>query len=462
MSQSIATQWMLDRFEQFGPADAILSEKKSWSYTRFLAEIKLIQESFDHSGIRPGDVVILQCADYSHAALASLWALWSIGAIAFPLTTNQSRLLSYSVSIADAKWICKIHDPGDHIEIKPVEFKDPAPDAAINKLNIIRNSAHAGLILLTSGTTALPRLVLHDVARLLERFSRQRRPARTLAFMMFDHMGGIDTVCHTLSSGGALVLPESGERSPASVAALIDRFQIQLLPTSPTFLNHLLFSEMSEKYTLQSLEKISFGTEPMPPATLKKLTEKFPSIRILQSYGTTELGVPGIRTKINDPAWIQFHSDTNEMKIVDGMLFLRSKSAMVGYLNAPDPFDAEGWYPTGDLVEFDETGAFFRVLGRSSDIINVGGEKVSAATVEEVIRQAENIRNVLVSGEKNPLIGQMIVAKIELIEPEKPLDLARRLREHCQNRLARYQIPSRFEVVDQLEQTHSGKLKRIS
>jgi acyl-CoA synthetase (AMP-forming)/AMP-acid ligase II len=56
----------------------------------------------------------------------------------------------------------------------------------------------------------------------------------------------------------------------------------------------------------------------------------------------------------------------------------------------------------------------------------------------------------------------MIVAKIELIEPEKPLDLARRLREHCQNRLARYQIPSRFEVVDQLEQTHSGKLKRIS
>jgi acyl-CoA synthetase (AMP-forming)/AMP-acid ligase II len=102
------------------------------------------------------------------------------------------------------------------------------------------------------------------------------------------------------------------------------------------------------------------------------------------------------------------------------------------------------------------------VLGRSSDIINVGGEKVSAATVEEVIRQAENIRNVLVSGEKNPLIGQMIVAKIELIEPEKPLDLARRLREHCQNRLARYQIPSRFEVVDQLEQTHSGKLKRIS
>lgn len=460
MSLSGGIGWMLDRFRSFGEAEAIVYDDKSLSYVELFSEIESKSVDFLVSGIKSGNVVILKTNDYSIQAVASIWALWSMGAIVIPLTRNQWNQSEFCQELTDARWICNCNELNDYVELELIETKGQIQDEAKKKLEIVRNSGHTGLILLTSGTTRIPKLVLHDISILLDRFHRKRESCRILAFLMFDHMGGIDTMLHALSSGSSLVLPKPGDRSPESIGLLIEKYKIQLLATSPTFLNYFLISEMNERYNLESLNKIAFGTERMPEWLLNSLKEKLPWVKLTQSYGTTELGVPSFRTRSDNPGWLQFQLDASKIKITDGELFLKTEKRMIGYLNAPDPFDEEGWFATGDLVEFDDSGQYFRIVGRRTEIINVGGEKVSPDTVEDLIRQAPNIKNVLVRGELNPLIGQMIVAEVELFEPEKPLELSNRLRNFCRNVLENHQIPSKFVIVEKLELTSSGKMKR--
>lgn len=95
-----------------------------------------------------------------------------------------------------------------------------------------------------------------------------------------------------------------------------------------------------------------------------------------------------------------------ETKITGGTLWVRSESAMLGYLNAPSPFDEDGWYDTGDQVETD--GEYIRILGRKSEIINVGGEKVFPAEVESVFLEIPNVRDVLITGRKIRLRARLL------------------------------------------------------
>ena len=91
----------------------------------------------------------------------------------------------------------------------------------------------------------------------------------------------------------------------------------------------------------------------------------------------------------------------------EGLLEIRAESSMLGYLNAPSPFTDDGWFMTGDAVE--QQGEYFRILGRASDLINVGGRKVYPAEVEAVIAEVENVKDVSVAGEAHPFTGQVVV-----------------------------------------------------
>ena len=149
---------------------------------------------------------------------------------------------------------------------------------------------------------------------------------------------------------------------------------MQLLPTTPTFLRMLLISGAYKKYDLGSLELITYGTEPMPTATLESLHAAFPGVRLKQTYGLTEVGILPTKSEQDDSLWLAVGGPGYETKIVDNVLWIRAQMAMVGYLNAPSPFDADGWFNTGDVVE--QKGDYIRFMGRKSEIINVGGEKV--------------------------------------------------------------------------------------
>jgi acyl-CoA synthetase (AMP-forming)/AMP-acid ligase II len=129
---------------------------------------------------------------------------------------------------------------------------------------------------------------------------------------------------------------------------------------------------------------------------------------------------------------------------------------MLGYLNAPSPFDADGWLNTGDVVE--TKGEYLRIVGRASEAINIGGEKVYPAEVESVLLQMSNVRDVTVYGRRSPVTGSVVAARVALIEPESPEQFEQRLRSFCRGRLQKYKVPILLEV-DNLEH-HNARFKK--
>ncbi len=145
-----------------------------------------------------------------------------------------------------------------------------------------------------------------------------------------------------------------------------------------------------------------------------------------------------------------------ETRVVDGILQIKARSAMLGYLNAPSPFTEDGWFNTSDAVEVD--GEYIRILGRISEIINVGGEKVYPAEVESVIQGMDNVAAVTVHGERNPITGQIVCARVTPLGPEDPRALAARVKGFCRERLQPFKVPVRVRIID--DRQYSDRFKK--
>jgi acyl-coenzyme A synthetase/AMP-(fatty) acid ligase len=302
---------------------------------------------------------------------------------------------------------------------------------------------HAGLVLFTSGTTGDPKAAVQDLDRLRLRYSQSREVGMMLAFMHIDHIGGINTLLYVLSHGGTLVVPKS--RSPHDVAAAIAEHRIQVLPVSPTFLNLLLISGAADRFDLSSLRRITYGSEPMPQSVLDRVAEMLPGVELLQTYGTTELGILKSKSENNGSLWMKVGGDGYETKIAEGRLWVRAQTAMLGYLNADSPFDDEGFMDTGDEVEV--RGDWLRVLGRKSDFINVGGTKVSPVEVESVLLEMPCVAEVAVVGRPHPMMGQVVEARVRLCGDTSIADFKAQMREHCRGRLPVEAIPVKVSLT---------------
>jgi acyl-coenzyme A synthetase/AMP-(fatty) acid ligase len=312
------------------------------------------------------------------------------------------------------------------------------------------------LLLRSSGSSGRPKTIVHSVHRLLRKFERPRTGYRTVAFLLFDHIGGIDTLFVTLANGGCLIMPEG--RSPDHVAAAVARHRAEVLPASPTFLNLLLLSGAHDRHDLGSLRIITYGTEVMPASVLERLTTALPGVQLIQKFGMSELGTLRSRSQASDSPWVTVGGDGVQWRVADGLLEIRSDTAMLGYLDAPSPFTEDGWLRTGDAVEVD--GAYLRFLGRRSEIINVGGLKVYPAEVESVLLQAPDVLEATVSGEANPLIGTLVKAVVRVAGDEGDADARARLRRHCREHLQPYQVPQRLDVTREALHTARFKTKR--
>jgi acyl-coenzyme A synthetase/AMP-(fatty) acid ligase len=301
-----------------------------------------------------------------------------------------------------------------------------------------------GLVLFTSGSSGEPKAALHDFSKLLVKFKVKRKALRTINFLLFDHWGGLNTLFHILSNGGTVVILEN--RTPDYVCDLIEKYKVELLPTSPTFLNLLILSRAYERKNLNSLKIISYGAEPMPENLLKHLNRLFPKITLQQTYGLIELGVLRSKSEDNDSLWVKIGGEGYQTRVIDGILQVKSDSAMIGYLNAKSPFTEDGWFITGDTVE--EKGEYFKILGRKSEIINVGGEKVFPQEVENVILELSGIEDVIVFGEDNRLTGKIVCAKVFYRGSEEKPEIIKRIKTHCRSRLQAFKVPVKIELSD--------------
>jgi len=375
-------------------------------------------------------------------------ALMQAGAILVPFTRRAAKELPDLIRLATVERLIEFdaHDQACF---------GPRRNFPVNPLvGQFRATGHPGLIVFTSGSTGTPKAILHDFARILNKYAQPRAAYRTLLFLLFDHFGGVNTFLSVLSFGGVAVIPM--ERTPGAIARLIEAAHIELLPVTPTFLRLLLASGSNKGNDLSSVKLITYGTEMMPEPVLARLQEAFPCARLQQTYGLSEVGVLGSRSRESGSLWVRVGGAGFETRVVDGVLHIRSEYAMVGYLNAPSPFDADGWMNTGDVVT--QEGEWLRFLGRATDIINVGGQKVFPGEVENVLIQADNVLDATVYGEKHPLTGSIVVARVTLSTPEDSIGLRQRLRAFCLSRLEPFKVPVRFLVTQ--SQPHSSRFKK--
>jgi len=144
----------------------------------------------------------------------------------------------------------------------------------------------------------------------------------------------------------------------------------------------------------------------MDQPTLDELCELLPNVDFRQTFGMSELGVVRVKSEARDSLFMKVGGEGVETRVVDNVLQIRSQSRMLGYLNAPSPFDADGWYDTKDVVEVKQ-GAF-KVVGRTSDVINVAGLKFMASDVEREALQFPGVSLVKAYPKQNPITGQHV------------------------------------------------------
>ena len=440
--------FLINVFKEFESGVSIIWKGEKYSYRSLIENIDKSQLLIDSHHIKPGSVVALE-GDFSPNSIALLLALIEKACIIVPLTKTSNKNESRLFDIAQIEFVFRVNE-------NDVITTESIPQRSDNDYyKVIREREHPGLVLFTSGTSGEPKAAVHDFLALFVKFKTRRKSLRTLNFLLFDHWGGLNTMFHILSNGGVIIATK--DRNPENVCKLIEKHKIELLPASPTFLNLILLSGSYENYDLSSLIIISYGTEPMPERTLKRLKMIFPDVKLLQTYGLIELGVMRSKSEKDDSLWVKVGGEGYKTRIVDGILQIKADSAMLGYLNAPSPFTEDGWFITGDEVL--QKGDYIKILGRKSEIINVGGEKVYPQEVESVIQELANVAEVTVYGEKNPIMGNIICAKIRLINDEDIKIFTVRLKKYCLKKLHDYKVPAK--ILFSKEKQYSDRFKKI-
>ncbi|HEX5147279.1 MAG TPA: fatty acid--CoA ligase family protein [Conexibacter sp.] len=444
-----------DRLAARGDAPALVAADRTVSYAQLCEAIGAAHAVLDRERVARGAVTGL-VGDFGRAAIAMQLALFERGCAVVPLRAQDAARHASLAALAQVEQlvVCSDDAGGDAL-VRPAggAVSRPAGDAVVRSTGDaahhvlyerLRGDGHAGLVLFSSGTGGAPKAALHDMDRMLAKYEVPRAPARLLAFLLFDHIGGVNTLLHALLHGGCLVTV--ADRAPDTVAAAIARHRVEVLPASPTFLNLLLLSGALERHDLSSLRVVSYGTEPMSPATLDAFHRRLPGVKLHQTYGMTELGILASRSRGSDSLWMRLDADACDHRVRDGLLEVRTRGVMLGYLNAAGGAADDGWFATGDAVEVD--GEWIRVLGRPSELINVGGLKVVPAEVEGVLEAMPEVRQAVVSGEPSPVTGQLVRATVWLAEQQTVPAFRARMRAHCRERLARHMVPQKVVLSD--------------
>lgn len=441
---------MVDKFKD-NDQTAIIYDGKKYSYNELYIKIKEI-ESFIKDKIKSGEVVAI-LADYSFVSIALFFALYENKNIIAPITSTSKKEIDGKVKESFSTKIINLEN--ENLVITNIKS-----EASHKIINDLQTSKCAGLILFSSGSTGAPKAMIHNLDTLVDSYGyKKQKQINMLVFLMFDHIGGINTMLNILSMNATMIIPQN--RNADDICKLIEEYKIAVLPSSPTFLNLILINRSYEKYDLSSLRMITYGTETMPEGLLGRLKAVFSKVKFLQTFGTSETGIAATSSKSSNSTFMKIDDENLEYKIVDNELWLRSKTQILGYLNrSMESFTNDGWFKTGDLVELDNEG-FIKIIGRNKEIINVGGQKVLPSEVESVLLGMDEIEDCLVYGEQNAITGQSVSCDVVLKSGVEADGFKILVRKFCKDKLDSFKIPTRVNVVQKTEFTERFKKSRI-
>jgi 2,3-dihydroxybenzoate-AMP ligase len=363
------------------------------------------------------------------------------------------------------------------LTVDPIEERRPR-----SSLDSLKPRAESPAVFqLSGGSTGLPKVIprthndyLYNSYLLAAKSGFDAVGAALVSIPMMHNFPLAGAVQPGLLTGAKIVLAQGAE--PEAVGGLIERERITWVCAVPTMAINWLNSEAFRRSDLSSLRALAVGGARLNPEPARRVLQELGPV-LVQVYGMAE----GLccATQPDDPEEVIVEtqgrpiSEADEYRIVDdqnnevvpgelGELVTRGPYTICGYYKAPEhncnAFTPDGFYRTGDMVRLHPSGNFM-VEGRSKDLINRGGEKISAEEIENLILSHPAVLNSAVVSMPDPMMGERACAYV-VLQRGASLDLAQLCKFLEEKRIARFKLPERLELVESLPTTAVGKISK--
>jgi len=481
---------------------------RDWSYGEILAHVQRLTVWFQRQGLEPGEriaIVVNNSAEYIISYLAALRA----NAIAVPLNTGSSAQ-EFQVTLTNCQPAFLIAGPEARealAEVLPnlpqlravlqtstfqpfplacrqLEFAQCLQGRARDREfgSVPQPSALAQLIY-TSGTSGQPKGVALTHRNLqantdsIVAYLQLQASDRALVILPFYYSYGNSLLLTHLAVGGSLILA-SDFVFWNRVLDLMERQRATGLAGVPSTFAMFLHRSDFAKRAFPALRYLTCAGGALAPAHVAQLRAHLPHTKLFLMYGQTEAtarlstllpddldrkpgsighGIPGVQLQL-------YHEHGRPAAPGEtGEIVARGDNLMAGYWNDPrstaHTLRAEG-LRTGDLARRDEEGYLY-IVGRKSDLIKNGSYRIHPQEIEQVLLELNEIAEVAVCGQPDPLLGEVAVAYLVPRTSESEIS-EQAVLEHCRLRLPRHKQIRRAYVVAQLPKTSSGKIRRAA
>jgi 2,3-dihydroxybenzoate-AMP ligase len=278
-----------------------------------------------------------------------------------------------------------------------------------------------------------------------------------------------------LLHGGRFVLTTSTRSE--SIFALIERHRVTHLAVVPALLIRLINDPSIGKFDLSSLRVIQSGGQRLQPEVRRRTKELIPSVTVQENFGMAEGTLMFVR--LDDPEEVRMEtvgrplSPDDELRLVDGddnevapgevgELLVRGPYTLRGYFGVPEynarAFTSDGFYRSGDLMRLHPSGNYM-VEGRKKDLINRGGEKISAEEIENLILSHPSVQNVACVPMPDPVLGERMCAYV-ILRRQRTLTLQDLIVFLMDQEIAKHKLPERLEIVDEFPLSPFGKVSK--
>jgi len=487
-----ACEWLLDRHVRDGGGSRPAlraTDGVELSYEQLLARVESMAAGLRGRGVQPGERIVLALLD-SPEFTSSFLAALRIGAI--PVLVNP--LLPWrdiGVVVEDAKahlvLVSQERQEGSDAVGAPRVVTGSDDWAALASTTgdggIASTDADSpGFWLCTSGSTGRPKLAMHrhgDLQVTADTYARSVLDitADDVFFSvgpMFHAYGLGNSLTFPMAVGALAVLEAKRPPTPPRIAEVVAEHQPSLFFAIPAFYAALNASAIPDD-TFRSVRLAVSAAEALPAETWHRFHDRF-GVQILDGIGSTEMTHIFLSNRAGAvrPGTTGSPVGGYELRVVDddgvdraddvpGHLWVRGDSAASGYFGNAEATESTfglggGWVRTGDTYVRDNLGTY-TYLGRSDDMLRVGGEWVAPAEVEATIIEHPSVLEVAIVGE---LDDRGITRPVAYVVAKPGVAVSEsEVIEHCRNRLAGFKRPSRVVLMDALPKTATGKIQRF-
>ena len=487
--------WFAERAARDGRRPALTFEGETWNFAEVQDKVERLASGLAAGGLSHGDRVAFLGVNQP-AALLTMMAASRLGAVYVPLNfrlaapelefiVNDAGVHTLVVGRDNTEVIDGIRDrlevsrylATEHQSAEWPAFEELLLGAAADEPPTPPDADDLAIIMYTSGTTGVPKGVMLTHANLwwnnislLNTYDVLDDDVTLTASPLF-HIAGLNvTIFTTWMRGGRVVLHRNFDAE--ATLADIARFGVTSMFGVPAMYQVIAHLPTFESADLSTVRVAICGGAPAPEALLQTYAER--GVGMLQGYGLTEtcpaalfLVAEHSLAKLGScgkpPLYIEAKLVGEDGEIegpdVPGEICIRGANVSVGYWNRPDAtaqaFDDDGWFHSGDVGIRDADG-FYYVVDRIKDMVITGGENVYPTEVENVLYSHPAVRDAAVVGLPDPKWGESVTAVV-VTHPGQSLSLEE-LRAFASERLARYKVPQRLVIVDELPRNPTGKV----